>query len=423
MTTAISPFILKPVADKELKKIAISIMEWLNKQSNRYDLAIHFPLSQAIDPKSHEASKALMGLQYTATIPLAILTPFPNGKLLAAVFDVKSEDPLITEILLKTGVKVITRFAFTNLTPRDIRDALLGERKPKSYERSSVGFQQLQAFKIISDRMNCLKQFNPFILLHEVRASSIATIKPEAIHTNNSSWVDIWEHAQKTSFDCLVVSKNDMYPLLAVEFDGIHHQDDKQKRKDALKNEYCNKLSLSLIRINESYLNNDMTPALFEYQRSYFLQGLIFEVLRYTYLNRIDELDFKKKISDFIAKQRDINPDAASESILFNYFSSEEDRTDELISQQEEELVINRIRNEYRSIYNADPEIQFSTDRFDRIAASLAVPAITSRKALIFNCPTIKAEIFGFEKLDLECLIKDYMRRFLLEFAIAAGIN
>lgn len=423
MTTTISPFILKPVADKELKTVAISIMDWLNKQSNKYDLAIHFPLSQAIDPKSHEASKALMGLQYTATIPLAILTPFPNGKLLAAVFDIKSEDPLITDILLKTGVKVISKLDFSKLTPRDIKDALLGERKTKSYERNSVGFQQLQASKIISNRIDCLEQYNPFILLHEVRASSIATIKHEAIHTNNTSWVDIWEHAQKTSFDCLVVSKDDMYPLLAVEFDGIHHQDNKQKRKDALKNGYCNKLSLSLIRINESYLNNDTALALIEYQKPYFLQGLIFAVLSYTYLNRIENLDFKKKISDFIAKQRDINPDAESDKNLYNYFSTEEGRADELINQKEEELGIQPIWNEYRSIYNADPEIQFSTDGLGRIAASIAVPAIASRKALIFNCPTIKAEIFGIEKLDLECLIKDYMRRFLLELAIAAGIN
>lgn len=414
MTITTSPFTLKPVADKELKKVAISILEWLKKQPNRYDLAIHFPLSQAIDPKSHEASKSLMGLQYTATIPLVILTPFPNGKLLAAVFDIKSEDPLITEILLKTGVKVITKVAFSNLTPRDIRDALLGERKSKSYERNSVNFQQLQAFKIINDRIDRLEQYNPFILLHEVRASSIATIKQEAVHTNNSSWISIWEHAQKTSFDCLVVSKDDMYPLLAVEFDGVHHQDDKQKRKDALKNEYCNKLSLSLIRINESYLNNDMAPALFEYQKSYFLQGLIFEVLRYTYLNRIVQLDFRKKIS-FIAKRHDINPDATLDNILSIY-------EDELVNQHVEECEKEHIWNEYRSIYNEDPEIQFSTDRFERIAASLAVPAIASKKALVFNCPTtIKAEIFGIDNRDLESLIKNYMRRFLLELAIAAG--
>ncbi|GBL45882.1 hypothetical protein SFMTTN_1693 [Sulfuriferula multivorans] len=422
MTINTSPFTLKPVADKELTKVAISILEWLNKQSNRYDLAIHFPLSQAIDPKSHEASKSLMGLQYTGTIPLAILTPFPNGKLLATVFDIKSEDPLITEILLKTGVKVITKDAFSNLTPRDIMDALNGERKSKLYERNSVGFQQFQAYKIIADRAGPLEQYNPFVLLHEVRASSIATIKREAIHSNSSSWGYIWDHAQKTSFDCLVVEKNSMYPLLAVEFDGGHHQDDKQKRKDELKNEYCNKLSLPLIRINECYLNNDLTPAFLEYQKSYFLQGLIFEVLGHAYLKRIDQLKSRKKISDFTDKQRDINPDITSESIVFKYFADEEVRIDEQVSQQAEEWEKERLCNEYKSIYNADPEIQFSTDRFERIFASLAVPVVVSRKTLIFNCPTaIKAEIFGIDNRDLESLIKNYMSRFLLELAISAG--
>lgn len=422
MTITTSPFTLKPVADKELKKVAISILEWLKKQPNRYDLAIHFPLSQAIDPKSHEASKSLMGLQYTATIPLAILTPFPNGKLLAAVFDIKSEDPLITKMLLNTGVKVITKDAFSNLTPRDIRDALQCDRKSKSYERNSVGFQQFQAYKIIADRAGPLEQYNPFILLHEVRASSIATIKQEAVHSNNPSWVDIWEHAQKTSFDCLVVLKDDMHPLLAVEFDGGHHQDDKQKRKDAFKNEYCNKLALPLIRINECYLNNDLAPALLEYQKSYFLQGLIFEVLGHTYLKRIDQLKSRNKISDFTDKQRNINPDVTSESIVFKYFADEEVRIDELVSQQAEEQEKERIYNEYKSIYNADPAIQFSIDRFERIFASLAVPAVVSKKTLIFSCPTaIKAEIFGIDNRDLESLIKNYMRRFLLELAIAAG--
>lgn len=424
MTNISSPFTLRPVATKELKRIAISVRAWLQQQPNRFDLAIHFPLSQAIDPTSRAARQALMGSQFHATIPLAILTPFPKGKLLAAVFDRDSEDLLITELLKKTGIKVITKEIFSDLTRGDIRDALKSEKKSKPYERESVGYQQFQAYKIIAERLNYLDQFdsNQYIILHEVRASSIATIKPEDIHSNNSSWVDIWNHAKQTSFDCLVVTKDDMYPLLAIEFDGDGHSQGNYESNDALKNGYCNKLSLPLIRINECYLDNGDTW-LHEFSKEFFRQGLIFELLIYADRKHKDYLEFKQKFSDFSKKQRAINPSAASKYIAIKYLSDEETLADEFVSAQAEEWEKEHICNEYRSIYKADPEIQFTVDKLERISACITVPIVGSKKALTFDCPAaIKAEIFGINKPDIESLIKNYMRNFLLDRAISVGI-
>ncbi len=59
--------------------------------------------------------------------------------------------------------------------------------------------------------------------------------------------------ALRSHLDFLVFDSN-REPLFAVEFDGPSHQDPSQKRRDAIKNDLCEKFSLPLLRINSKSL-------------------------------------------------------------------------------------------------------------------------------------------------------------------------
>ena len=418
-----SPFTLKPIADKKLMRLAKSVYEWIKLPNQpKCDLAIHFPLSQAINPISPEIDAfKIKDFILNTTIPLAILTPFPEGQMLVAVFDVNSEDNLITEILEKTGVKVIVSDDFSELTPRHIKDALSCKRETQLYLSKAVNPVQFKAYEIIAKRVELLKEHSPFILLHEVMASSVASKKQDAIHTNRSSWFETWTHASKSPFDCLVVSKDDMYPLLALEFDGkLHSEDGEQKRKDALKNEYCNKLSLPLIRINSSYLNKYSNHELQKYDRSGFMQGLVIALLCFSYQQRTERITARDEMVNNLKKIISSTPNASAELLIRSYLDDDNVWMDEYISQQIAEQSDNQLSNEFMRIYNVSPKIQFHTDNLNKITASLPVPAIGKKPALTFNCPSaIKAEIYGIGNPD--ALIKKYMSTFLLRLAILAG--
>lgn len=58
-----------------------------------------------------------------------------------------------------------------------------------------------------------------------------------------------------SSFDILVCTKPpESKPIMAIEFDGPHHESDEQKRKDNLKDFLCEEAGLPLIRVTGKYL-------------------------------------------------------------------------------------------------------------------------------------------------------------------------
>lgn len=413
-----SPFELKLLAEDNFLRVANSIHELLrNKYPYEYELTLNFPLSQSINIKAPELIKyKLEGYWLTITIPLAILTNFPNGRLLIAIFDANSEDEIVSEILKKTGVKVFVTDNFSNLTPREINESLVEQRKIKPYLAEAVNPKQYAASRIIASRIDRLQHFNPFIILQEVMASSISTIKTNHVHSNKSSWLNIWEHVKRSPFDCVVVSKEDFYPLMALEFDGRHHLEESQIKKDALKNKYCDLLKLPLIRIDDTYLNKSTDEEINTYTNSGFLQNLVIELLLYSYNQRSENLMLRKNLKKYFKNYFLENPTSSNQEAFESYVDNENSFRNYLV----EDEINSWEFNEFKKIYKSDPAFTFNLNSVGKINCSLYLPALRERKAMTLNCPIgVQAKIYGVNNSDE--VIKKHMVRFLIDLAIEAG--
>ncbi len=64
-----------------------------------------------------------------------------------------------------------------------------------------------------------------------------------------------FEFALKSHFDFTVTDES-LGPIFAVEYDGRTHQNDKQRQRDARKNQLCEQFGLPLLRVNSRYLSN-----------------------------------------------------------------------------------------------------------------------------------------------------------------------
>lgn len=64
---------------------------------------------------------------------------------------------------------------------------------------------------------------------------------------------DEYRFALRSHFDFVIANKQQQ-PLFAVEFDGIFHKTETQKKRDIKKNQLCAKFNLPLLRINSNYL-------------------------------------------------------------------------------------------------------------------------------------------------------------------------
>jgi very-short-patch-repair endonuclease len=66
----------------------------------------------------------------------------------------------------------------------------------------------------------------------------------------------------RSHFD-FVIADNDWHPLMVVEYDGpVHEEDEKQQERDRIKNEFCRRAKMGILRINDRYvtkLANGMT--------------------------------------------------------------------------------------------------------------------------------------------------------------------
>lgn len=77
----------------------------------------------------------------------------------------------------------------------------------------------------------------------------------DVIRISNSGISDEeYSFALKSHFDFTVCDIKSESPLFAVEFDGIYHKTEIQKRRDKIKNRLAERFDLPLLRINSRYL-------------------------------------------------------------------------------------------------------------------------------------------------------------------------
>lgn len=101
--------------------------------------------------------------------------------------------------------------------------------------------------KITYDRLATACQSDGAIVCPKVRLKDALPIKGKRLSG------DHFRFALQSHFDFVVVDQASTV-LFAVEFDGASHNSDDARRRDAIKNELCDRFQLPLLRVNANHL-------------------------------------------------------------------------------------------------------------------------------------------------------------------------
>lgn len=213
------------------------------------EICLNIPISQILDPLSRESCDLFEGSQFVETIPLSIFTRFPKGKIIAGIFDhedAKNNHETISN-LRRLGLKIEIIPSYEELSFENFIETPDTIEKMTQQVRLPVGRQHFKALSELKERAERLEEHNPYLLLNEVSCTSVADFRIESVFDPGSRHsVAAWSYLKKTSFDILVVEKQGMTPVLAVEYDGPSHDLDDQIEKDRLKNDFCSDIRLPL---------------------------------------------------------------------------------------------------------------------------------------------------------------------------------
>lgn len=221
------------------------------------------PLTAIIDPRLHPMPDAL----WRSSVLFAVVTMAPRGGVRLLVLDTASdamerwldrlEVPHIAyNALLNDGdfAKVIldeidfqfqasaSAKSLINSSENDVGESLRNGVRFIEYERLFVDEPAKQEMRrhFESKSMKLLHE----VALHRICASNliVSLLTSDEDHIRMTSSVDILVHAPPPLSQ----------PLLAVEFDGPHHDDPKQQRKDRLKDAVLAHYGIPLIRISHA---------------------------------------------------------------------------------------------------------------------------------------------------------------------------
>ncbi|KRD87935.1 DUF2726 domain-containing protein [Priestia megaterium] len=84
----------------------------------------------------------------------------------------------------------------------------------------------------------------------KVRLADIFSIEGSGISK------ELFSFALKAHFD-FTVTNSDGVPILAVEFDGVQHESEKQQARDIMKDALCERFGLPSLRITSEYINKE----------------------------------------------------------------------------------------------------------------------------------------------------------------------
>lgn len=221
------------------------------------------PLTAIIDPRLHPMPDAL----WRSSVLFAVITMAPRGAVRLLVLDTPSPEmePCLDRLevphipynaLLNDGefAKVILDeidFQFQssaaaksliNPSENDVAESLRNGVRIIEYERLFVDEPAKQEMRrhFESQSMKLLHE----VALHRICTSDLvgSLLTSDEDHMRVTSSVDILVHAPPPLSQ----------PLLAVEFDGPHHDDPKQNRKDRLKDAVLAHYGIPLIRISHA---------------------------------------------------------------------------------------------------------------------------------------------------------------------------
>lgn len=402
------------VASQELLQKARELYESPERSKLNVEIGIQFPFSQIVDPTAPFIKSQFDGRQFGETIPLVVLSAFPKARLLLAVFDDGSiqYDQTITNFFHSQGIQVVQVMNFSLLNASTVFNSIVSYQGIQgNFGRLPVGHQHAAALDILRDRESLLNEFNPFMTLNEVRCSSVGCFRSEGVFSPNARHeLAIWEYIKETSFDILVFDKESLEPVLAVEYDGDHHMSTEQQQKDSYKNQFCEAISLPLIRIDERFIppdEYDLDSLTQEQLKTKFRQGLLIRFLGYASRQLQKHLEFTRLLEKH---HREGMNGMQLVDFVFDEHQESEHLFDLMVRDDRRELEV-----EYRKLFGETPDVSFEELAESRIQGVLS----WGRCSLKTPCG-IRLQAFGLTNTPLDQLAKDFMFDWLVETRIAA---
>ncbi len=408
------------VASPELLIKAKDIYNLPDRHKLGIELGLQLPLSQIVDPKAGDVRFPLEDYQYTDTIPLALLSSFPKGEILLAVFD--SHDAINNDDVIRflQDRNVTTRVveSYEGLDAKELINSVKGlSRKLLPSDRTPVGWKHFQAYKVLEERL-ANRKFKRFILLNEVRSSKTGWLIPENVFDPyGDKDREVAEYIEKTSFDILVFDEKNMEPILAVEYDGPHHQnDDDQVRKDEFKNYFCEAIGLPLIRIGDLFL--DPSPSEVDQLTQELLKTELRQALLLHFLHNAGmELEKQRRRNTNFQKEIDRLKSGISEHTGLSFESYKEFLDQERYEEGVDKGIEIRERNfRYSKIFGHDPLITYEENaRFGGIKAT-----ISWKKGRYVTPAWLKLRAYGIPGIEDGQIVKDFLAEWLIDLQISS---
>lgn len=402
------------VADQKLLQKARELYESPERSKLNVEIGIQFPFSQVVDPTAPFIKNRFDGRQFEETIPLVLLSTFPKGRLLVAVFDDKSiqHSQTLTDFLRSQGIQVVQLKNFGLLDVSAVFNSIAGDQGIQGdFARYPVGLKHAAALDIFRERESFFQEFNPFMTLNEVRCSSVGHFRSEEVFSPDARHdLAIWEYIKETSFDILVFDKESLEPVLAVEYDGDHHMSADQQQKDSYKNQFCEAISLPLIRIDERFIppdEYDLDSLIQEQLRTKFRQGLLIRFLAHSWRQLHRNLNFTRLLEEH--HRRGNRGVQLVESAL-----DEQDESDFSDDYLDREYRRER-ENEYRKLFGEIPNVSFT-----ELAESRIQGVLSWGKCSLKTPCGIRLQAFGLSNPSLDELVKEFMFEWLVETRVSA---
>lgn len=255
----ISEYLASPILSDQQWSIYIKLKREL--ASRKMTVLVGVPLTAIIDPKRHKLGDSL----WRSSVLFAVITMSPRGMVRLLVSDTVNAEmeqcldklqvahiPYNHFLNEQDFVKVVLDeidFQFANsvsakqLINKSEGDVAESLRK----DVLSIEYERLFDKDPLEDDIRNYSELSSLKLLQEVALHRIcntnligSVLSPEEEHIRRTSSVDFLVHAPPPLGQ----------PLLAMEFDGKHHDDPRQQKKDQLKNAVLERYRLPLIRIS-----------------------------------------------------------------------------------------------------------------------------------------------------------------------------
>lgn len=455
----------RPLLSLEETKLAERIQRVLQEIGYRGKLIFKAHPAAFIDPnwiaKTDERQDAL----FKGVIPLAIIDRPTKGKISLAI--IQSTSPfahevqsLLSEFDIPVFIGVINGdFSLLN----DWLHLVLGKIGPRTPTKPIVNFSERWLMRI-SDRslvrqidpklMNdlppevasilgdyCGEQRDKLLLFHEPALSALLAVD---VATCREAAVN-YDYLQKARLDLLVTGASPEYaPLMAIEFDGPHHEEKAGKLRDAKKERILTAAHIPLLRVSfhdapppsgGADLPADLPVRRTSSQKERILTGLINRCVTLLHMERVEiPARFKKHLEPVASCSRTVISETNRKTASIHIAEHDPVHIEKVAGQVLDALdefhldeAINQSADFQMREHNLDPRqdvtlkstgvtlygFQYHTDEAGGLYCSARVRRGENERVL--QSPAVRYRCLGFDGFDFQAVLREELRLWLID--------